>query len=161
MSNKYRKSLFALSTGKQATKQGFTLIEILVVVAIMVMIIGMGFSINFDFYKTYALSSERDIVIGVLMKARNKAANNFNQSAHGVFVNQNGYTMFQGPSYVSRNTSYDELIKRNNSVAVSGIQEIIFEQLTGSLTSSAGDVTLDNGAKSVNISLNSEGRINW
>jgi len=143
------------------TKQGFTFIELLVVVAIMVMISGLGLFISLDFYKTYALNSERDIVVSIFMKARNRAANNFNESGHGIYINSDGYTVFQGSSYVSRNQTYDELIKRAYSVTSSGLQEIVFEQLTGNLTTSAGDVTLSNGVKSINISLNSEGRINW
>ena len=142
-------------------KKGFSLIELLIVVAIIVVISGLGLFVSLDFYKTYALSSERDIVIGILMKARNKAANNFNQSAHGVFVDPDGYTIFQGSSYASRNTSYDEFVKRNNSITASGLSEIVFEQLTGGLTTSEGDVTLSNNVKSINISLNNEGRINW
>ena len=142
-------------------KKGFSLIELLIVVAIIVVISGLGLFVSLDFYKTYALNSERDIVVGILMKARNKAANNFNQSAHGVFVDSTGYMVFQGSSYASRNTSYDELIKRNNSVTASGLSEIVFEQLTGGLTTSEGDVTLNNNVKSINISLNNEGRINW
>ncbi len=117
--------------------------------------------IGLDFYKTYAISSERDIVIGVLMKARNKASNNFNQSSHGIFIDSTGYTVFQGTSYASRNQAYDELIKRNNSVTASGLSEIVFEQLTGSLITLQGDITLTNNVKSINISLNNEGRINW
>lgn len=144
-----------------ASSRGFTLIELLIVVAITVIISSLGLFLNLDFYKTYALSSERDIVVGILMKARNKAANNFNQSAHGVFVDTNGYTIFKGSSYALRNASYDELIKRNNSVTASGIQEVVFEQLTGGLTTLEGDIVLDNNVKSVNISLNNEGRINW
>ena len=142
-------------------KKGFSLIELLVVVAIIVVISGLGLFVGLDFYKTYALSSERDIVIGILMKARNRAANNFNESGHGIYINSDGYTVFQGSSYASRNQTYDELIKRINSVTSSGLQEIVFEQLTGNLTTSAGDVMLSNGVKSINISLNSEGRINW
>jgi len=147
--------------GLPAGRRGFSLIELLIVVAIIVVISGLSLFVGLDFYKTYALNSERDIVVGILMKIRNKAANNFNQSAHGVFIDSNGYTMFQGPSYALRNASYDEFVKRNSSVTESGLGEIVFEQLTGSLTSSAGDITLNNNVKSINISLNDEGRINW
>lgn len=141
------------------SNKGVTLIEVLIVVAIIVIISGLGLFVGIDFYKTYALNSERDIIVSILMKTRNKAANNFNESPHGVYIDSSGYAIFQGVSYASRNQSYDEFIKRTNAVSASGLQEMVFEQLTGSLTTAAGDVTLSNGVKSINISLNSEGRI--
>ncbi len=143
------------------SNKGLTLIEVLIVVAIIVTISGLGLFVGLDFYKTHALNSERDIIVSILMKTRNKAANNFNESPHGVYIDSDGYTIFQGASYALRNQSYDEFIKRTNAVSASGLQEMVFEQLTGSLTTAAGDVTLSNGIKSTNISLNSEGRINW
>lgn len=143
------------------SKTGFSLVELLIVVAIIVVVSGLGLFVSLDFYKTYALNSERDIVIGILMKARNRATNNFNESRHGIFIDSTGYTIFQGTSYALRNTSYDELIKRSNSVTATGVSEIVFEQLTGSLTTGEGDITLSNNVKSINISLNNEGRINW
>ena len=135
MSNSHKKNLTlpcrlpAGRQGRQAAWQGFSLVELLIVVAIIVTISGLGLFVGLDFYKTYALNSERDVMIGILMKARNKAANNFNQSAHGMFINSNGYTVFQGPSYASRNGAYDEFVARNNSVTESGLNEIVFEQL--------------------------------
>lgn len=145
---------------KLQTKNGFTLIELLVVVAIAIMISGLGLVINLDFYKIYALNLERDIVINIFIKARNRATSNFNESRYGIYINFDGYTVFQGSSYASRNQTYDELIKRSRSITSSGLQEIVFEQLTGNLTTNTGDVILSNNAKSINISLNSEGRIN-
>jgi len=130
-------------------------------VAIIVIISGLGLFVGLDFYKTFALNSERDIVVGIIMKSRNKAANNFNESPHGVYVDVSGYTIFQGATYASRDQSYDEMIKRNSVVTASGLQEMVFEQLSGGLTTAEGDITLSNGAKSVTISMNNEGRINW
>lgn len=154
MSNSNKKNLFA-------NKQGFSLIELLIVIAIIVVISGLGLFVGLDFYKTYALNSERDIVTSVLMKARNRAANNLNESPHGLYIDSNGYTIFQGISYALRDQSHDEPIKRNNAVNVSGLQEVVFEQLSGNLTTTEGEITLSNGARSIIISLNNEGRINW
>lgn len=142
-------------------RQGVSLIEVLIIVAIIVVISGLGLFVSLDFYKTYALNSERDTVVAILIKARNRAANNFNESKHGVYIDSTGYTIFQGSSYALRNQAYDELLKRNSSVNSSGLQEVVFEQLTGSLTTLEGDIAISNNVKSINISLNNEGRINW
>lgn len=156
------KSLKVFSYKKNLScRQGVSLIEVLIIVAIIVVISGLGLFVSLDFYKTYALNSERDAVVAILIKARNRAANNFNESKHGVYVDSNDYIIFQGSSYALRNQTYDELLKKNNSINSSGLQEVVFEQLTGNLTTLEGDITLSNNVKSINISLNSEGRINW
>ncbi len=144
-----------------ADKKGFTFIEIIMVVAILMMLAGLGFVFGIDFYKTYSIDTERNIVSSILQKARSRAQNNFNQSPHGVyFQSDNYYVIFQGNSFVARNVAYDQLVPKNQTISVSGISEIIFEQLSGD-SSVAGDVILNNSRRISIISINNEGGINW
>lgn len=141
--------------------KGFTLIELLIVVAIVIIISCLSLFVGLDFYKSHALSSEREVVVNILMKARNNALNNVNQSPHGVYIDSNGYTIFQGSSYAMRDMNYDEFIDINAVITSSGLQEIVFEQLSGDLTTPEGSINLTSNERSVTISLNNEGRINW
>ena len=146
---------------KLPTKGGFTLLEILIVLGLMVVIIGIGSFAGVNFYKTFALNSERDIVVSSLVKARNKAMNNFNESQQGLHIDATGYTIFQGSSYALRNQTYDELMSKNNFVTSSGLQDIVFDKLTGNLTTAEGSIVLSTSDGSRTISLNNEGRIDW
>ncbi len=134
------------------------MIEVIIVIAILTTIAGFGLFANLGFYKRYALNSDRDILTNVLGKARNSAMNNLNQSAHGVFIEPNRYTIFQGSSYVSRRQERDQVFIASPAVALSGLQEIIFQQLSGD-ASASGTIILTSGEINRAISINYEGRI--
>lgn len=141
--------------------KGFTFIEIIMVVAILMALAGLGLIFGIDFYKTYSLDTERNVVSSLLQKARSRAQNNFNQSPHGVYFQSNNYyIIFQGASYALRNVDYDQLIPKNQAINISGISEIIFGQLSGD-SQIAGNVILNNNKRTLIISINNEGGINW
>lgn len=139
---------------------GFSIMELLIVVAIVLMLSGLGGFVGLDFYRSYVMNSERDTLISLLMRARNMAQTNINQASHGVYMTGTAYTVFQGDSYASRNIIYDETINMNPSVSASGLREVVFERLDGG-TGNSGDIVLSNKNRSITVSLNSEGRINW
>jgi len=139
---------------------GFSIIELLIVVAVILMLSGLGGFIGLDFYRSYVMNSERDTLLSLLMRARNMAQTNINQAPHGVYITETAYTVFQGDSYASRNIIYDETIGMNPSVAASGLHEVVFERLDGS-TGNSGSIVLSNKNRSITVSLNSEGGINW
>ncbi|MBI3459072.1 prepilin-type N-terminal cleavage/methylation domain-containing protein [Candidatus Azambacteria bacterium] len=139
---------------------GFTLIEVLISLAIFVIILGLGYFVNLDFYKSYTLSSERTVLVGLLVKARNNSIVNINESKHGIYLTANEYILFQGDNYLARDPIYDESIKVDSIIAHTGLTEIVFNQLTGE-PNITGDIILTNGVRSAIISIQNEGRINW
>ncbi len=138
---------------------GFTLIEILIVTAILTLIMGMGLFLSFDFYRGYLLGTERDLVVGVLEKARSRALANMFETSHGVYIDSDKFILFRGNNYTA-GASTNEDIPGNSIIQKSGLSEIVFVGLTG-LPVVAGDITLEDGAKSKVISINNEGRIEW
>jgi Tfp pilus assembly protein FimT len=139
---------------------GFTLFEILVVMGILIILISLGLFISNDFYKGYNLRLERNTVVSILQKARNQSMSNIGQLNHGVYVSGDSFTIFQGPSYAARNISLDQIISSSPSITHSGINEIIFSQLSGQ-SSASGTITLNNGISSITIDVNYEGAISW
>src|SRR5438105_2008049 len=96
---------------------GFTLIEIIIAIAILAIILTLGLFISFDFYKSYAFRSEKNIIVSVLQKARGQALNNINQARHGVSFQSGQYIIFeckfatpQCTDYTGADTSKDILI---------------------------------------------------
>lgn len=140
--------------------KGFTLIEFLISVAIIFGIGSLGLFIGMDFYKSSSLNSERQTAIGILQKTRNLSMANINEAKHGIYLDADKYTIFQGENYSSRDPAYDEIININPIITKSGLREVVFEQLTGK-PSAIGNIILSNIIRSIAISIENEGRINW
>ena len=143
--------------------RGFTLIEITLVIALIIIIFGFGLTVSFDSYRKDYLKAERDTLISVLQKARNESINNLNNTPHGFYFDGTDYILFEGSSYTDplRDTSKDLKIVKNPSITIGGLTEVVFEQLDGN-ANPVGDITLNDGINPViSININQEGRINW
>ncbi len=145
---------------KNNFEEGLTLVELLVTLAILFGIAGVGTLIGINFWNGESLQNERYNLVTILRKARSEAMNNINQSAHGVFLTNNSYILFKGASYASRIQEYDETFQIKGSVNLTGLQEIVFQKIEGA-SNASGTITISNGEKSHNISINYEGRIDW
>lgn len=149
---------------------GFTLIEALVVMGILSMLGGLGLFLNLDTYRSLMFRSERDTLISAILKARSQSMNNMcigtgctDGKAHGVYVTKGKYVIFQGQSYATRDTSVDEAIyAQNDTVGFSSPSyEVVFAQLSGSVTTPL-DIGFNDGAVHYSTtSINTEGRVSW
>ena len=150
---------------------GFTLIEVLVVMGILAILSTMGYLVAIDFYKSYAFNAERDTIVSLLQKARAASLSNINQSPHGVYFDDTDsqYVVFQGPNYAGRNQVLDQSVPYAPGITRGGSitnTKMIFQQLTGNAlkddgTPLAGNVILSEGNRLATISLNNLGQINW
>ncbi len=138
--------------------QGFTLIEVLVTIGIFGVLLSLGLWFGIDFYKVYAFNSERQLVVGLLQKARSQSLANINQQAHGVHIDSNGYTVFEGNTYVS-GASLNQVYEKHPGVTNTGL-DVTFEQLSGR-PDSAKSFNLQQDSKISTIIINVEGQINW
>lgn len=141
------------------TDAGFTLIEILIVTAIAVILFSMGLFISFDFYRSFLSNSERDLLVGILEKARNRAMNNIGESPHGVHITASSYILFQGSAYTVASPD-NEPITSNPAITKTGLTDVVFGQLSGD-PDATGSITLQSGARTDVISINDEGTIGW
>lgn len=135
------------------------MIEIIMVVAILSAIAGFGFWASLEFYKRYNLDAEFNILTSVLKKVRNLSINNFNESAHGIFIEPNRYTVFQGASYASRDSDFDE-IYQPSGINFSGVGEAVFSQLSGD-SNASGTIVLNYETRTRIIFINYDGKIDW
>ncbi|MEK7195319.1 MAG: hypothetical protein AAB655_01345, partial [Patescibacteria group bacterium] len=83
------------------------MIEILVVMAIVTVLAGLGLWIGMDSFRGYSYRSERNRFISSLQKARLESMTNINESKHGVRVESDKYVIFEGDSYDSNPDSYE------------------------------------------------------
>lgn len=152
--------MFHVSRFTFQEKRGFTIVEVLIVVAILTIVFGFSLGVGSNFYSSQVLIGERDSVVSLLRNARTRAMNNTNQSSHGVFIDTNQYVAFDGESYAARNQAYDAVFPRSAGVTITGPLEIVFKVMEGT-SNVSGTIAVTNGVGNVNIVLNNEGRINW
>ena len=141
-------------------EKGFTLVETIVVIAIVTVLTGAGLFVGLGNYQSYSLSMERSMVSSLLARARGRALNNIGGEPHGLYIDAGGgkYVLFRGSVYnplSSDNEEYD----KEDAVDVSGLNEVVFYQLTGD-ASIEGDIMLSVEGRTATISINYEGRIN-
>ena len=157
-------------------EQGFTLIEIIVVMAMLAMIGSLTLIASLQSFYSSSFRDERDAIVTTLFKARAQAVNNICLGAagactdgrpHGVHFAAGVYTIFQGASYATRDTIADQTFTPSYSISLApgSFSDVVFEQLSGDATTSPMGVwTLnlqDSTSKTSTITLNSEGQIIW
>lgn len=145
--------------------RGFTLIEIIVVVAILGIIAALGLLMSFESFRGASFRSERDTMVSALQKARSDAMANIKQSPWGVHYDASAhtYTIFRGTSYAS-GASDNAVIDGNPGATVSPspLPDVVFTQLSGT-TSGAFSATIAENGHTTNppVSVNYEGTIDW
>ncbi|MBM3261542.1 prepilin-type N-terminal cleavage/methylation domain-containing protein [Candidatus Kaiserbacteria bacterium] len=154
-----------MRTATQA--KGFTLIEILLVVGILVLLFAIGLFMSMDVYRSYSRRSERDTVVAILQRARSRAMANINQSVWGVCMQGDGYRIFKGTTYSADGVT--ETIEGNPSVIITDTSAtqrfacadggIVFAQLSGDTTDQM--ITVVQAGIASTISTNVLGRIDW
>ena len=75
-----------LQTNRIKNYSGFTLIEMLVSMGIIILIAGFGLFLSMDFYRGYLFHYEKDLVISILQKARSQSLANIDEKPHGVYI---------------------------------------------------------------------------
>ena len=142
------------------SQSGFTLMELLIVLAIMATLAALGLFVSMDFYRSYAFQSEEHMLVSLLEKARGASLNNADQSAHGVHVEAGKYVYFVGSTY-DPVSSQNQIVGGSSAVSNNGPVDVVFAQATGETTPTTVTITDKNSPKTANITINSEGGINW
>jgi len=147
---------------KKKQINGFSLIELLLVIAIMGLIVG----ISIPFYQSFQLSSQIDTttneIIGSLRRAQIRSmASDFDDSWSVRIGTNSQVILYKGYDFNARNIDYDEIFEIAPTITISGITDINFDKLTGK-TSDIGNINLlSSGGNSQTISVNSQGEIDY
>lgn len=152
--------------------RGFTFIETLIVVAILIILVSLVM-VRFRFFqKESDLSSSVEEIISALKLAQNKTLASEEASQYGVYFDDttspHQYTLFKGTIYndALRDSSFDEIHKLPSSVEIyeinlAGGNEVVFNRVNGT-TNQFGSLSLrlkDDPSKFRKISIQSSGHI--
>ncbi|MEK7105240.1 MAG: prepilin-type N-terminal cleavage/methylation domain-containing protein [Patescibacteria group bacterium] len=147
--------------------KGFTLIEAVLVVAVLTLVVGATVPKFSAFSERYQVDNKSDELTQLLRIARNKSMMSESDSPYGVHLvtgTAGSFTLFKGATYATRDTSYDEEVHTlpngitlGKTVAAS---DVVFTKVEGS-TSNAGSITVALQGTTVThtISVNSAGMV--
>jgi prepilin-type N-terminal cleavage/methylation domain-containing protein len=137
-------------------QNGFTVIELLIVIALVVIIAGMSVSFYSRFLTQNAVANTVDQLVGELRKAQLYSMMGRQNGTWGVAYNSNKITLFQGNTFATRNTAFDELFNINTNISITGFSELTFTKATGTPSASPTIVVAGNN-NSKTITVNSLG----
>ncbi len=84
-----------MQSPKNYIRSGFTLIEMVVVIAVFSVVAAAGLVFSFDFYNSYVFGTEQNLVVGLLQKARSESVDNLQQQPHGLKIEPDNYVLFR------------------------------------------------------------------
>lgn len=146
--------------------KGFTLVELVIIISILVLIIGFSASSFNLLNKSQALNKSADFVGTVLRQARSQTLSSKNISQYGVHFDTSQIVLFDGPTYNANNVTniafpLNYLVNISDVTLAGAGREVIFDRLTGD-TSQTGTVKLiliSNPSSAVTINISGTGLI--
>jgi prepilin-type N-terminal cleavage/methylation domain-containing protein len=143
-------------------KNGFTLLEVLLSMALIAILAGVGLP------TMYTLLSKNDLDVAQNQVAQSLGRATFLSSASdgdttwGVKVLTGNIIIFKGTNYTSgRDANFDETYPIAASITPSGLTEVVFSKMTG-LPQTTGDIILTSTNGEIKtITINSKGTVSY
>jgi type II secretory pathway pseudopilin PulG len=140
--------------------KAFTLLETLMIIAIIVFLAVLIFPLGSDFYKDQQLQSATQGILQTLRRAQLKAMAVEQDSSFGVHFDNTSkiYILFKGSSYIPSDP-YNEKFDLPSTITMSSPLDIIFSKVEGKpIVNQAITLSISNQSQVINI--NEIGRIN-
>lgn len=143
------------------TNKGFTLIEIMLVVALMVAIGGISVPV----YQTFQVKNNLDVVsytiVQTLRRAQLLSQTGAGDTMWGVHIASGSATLFKGADFAGRDASFDEVADISTNIVPSGISDIVYSKLLGE-TQPPGNIVLTTPNNDIKtITINAKGTIEY
>jgi prepilin-type N-terminal cleavage/methylation domain-containing protein len=136
--------MYSMSSKLSKESRGFTLIEILVVLSVLVLITGLTLFSFRDLNRSQALDKNAMSLVSLLEEARSLTLASKDDSEYGVYFGPEEVVLFKGEDFNSgeavRTFSLHSIVEMSDVLGGSSDQ-VVFERLTGK-ASASGTVTL-------------------
>lgn len=141
--------------------KGFTLVEILLALALIAFIAGASIPVYQSFQIKNELDNALNTLVQTLRRAQLLSQAVDGDSPWGVYLQSNSLTLFKGASFAARDANFDEAFAFQTELTPSGIQEIVFDKFSGTLQTT-GTITLTtNTGETKSATINERGTINY
>lgn len=139
--------------------RGFSLIELLIVIAIGTVLLALTLPVGFSFYRSVISDDVAEEIATTLRKASEEARMGKNDIVHGVYFGSSTVTHFQGVSYALRVAPADEVTGLQPAVTLTGFPaEVTFAKVTG-MPSATGTLVVSLYGYTHQVKINSRGVI--
>ena len=118
------------------TDNGFTVIEILMVIVVMTIVIGIVIISLSKLNSSQALDKNTSLVVSILDQARSLTLSSKDSSQYGVYLEASSMTLFKGSTYALSDplnvvTTIDSKVGIRNITLLGGGSAVVFQRLTG------------------------------
>lgn len=142
-------------------KKGFTILEVLLSVALISVIAGVSIPI----YQSFQVRNDLDIAtvttVQELRRAQLLSEASDADPSWGFQLQSGSMTLFNGASYATRDTTRDETFDLPTSITPTGATEIVFAKFTG-LPNVTGTITLTTYTNETRtITINAKGMLSY
>lgn len=140
---------------------GFTILEILLVVALIAIVAGIGIPFYYSFVIRNNIDLAEEIVYEAYTKSQIKAQAGDRDTTWGTYIEDGKATVFSGSSYATRNVTHDEIFSFSENISVSGLVEVVFSKLTGETNITGSTVLTSSAGDTRTITINEKGAITF
>lgn len=123
------------------TNSGFTIIEVLIVIAVITILSAAALPVSYNFLNKNDLNLTAQKIVQTMRRAQFLSQANDSDSAWGVHVQAGEVTVFKGESYAARDSGRDEIYTFPVNETISGSTDFVFSKLNGYPTL-AGTITI-------------------
>lgn len=142
-------------------RNGFTLLEVMLSVAILTLLTGLSLPVYETFMRRNDLDLTAQQLAASLRRAGTYSRGVNRDSAWSVEVQPTAVTLFQGINFAGRNQSYDETFAMPASITISGLSEVQFAKLSAA-PNTTGTITLTSSANATRtITVNAKGMVEY
>ena len=140
--------------------RGFTLIEMMIVVAILAIIGFVAVGFVSDSVPRNQLQAETDALVGMARRAQSRTIAGQEGDVWGVRVETTRAILFLGDDFAARDAAFDEVRLFPNGVRATGTGEVAFRIRTGTPLASATFILANvDASRSRTVAVNVQGQI--
>ncbi|HEX3568777.1 MAG TPA: type II secretion system protein [Candidatus Saccharimonadales bacterium] len=145
----------------RANEDGFTLIEMLLSVGIIALLAGLSLPIYFSSQTRNDTASTTETIADGLRRAEIDARAVHGDVQWGVNFQSTSATLFQGTSYATRATMYDEPLTIPSDITIGYSGDIVFAKLTGLPTTTPSITITSKNNETATITINTKGMVDY